>query len=194
MPSNKTVFRCQEIASRDDFGELLNRRGLTGEAAEIGTHLGIFAEKILERWSGRCLHLVDPWQSNMPDYHDDIAVMGDREPHYQAAMTRLEPFSGRFSVHRKTSAEAAREFADSSLDFAYVDGNHAYEYVRQDVESWWSKIRPGGILAGHDWTGEWRRNIRRAVLRFAVPRGLAVWLVSCPIGYRSWFIEKGRTN
>lgn len=186
----RVVKLTNVIPDRDHFGRLLNALNLRGHAVEIGTHLGLFAEQLLERWEGACLHLVDPWQTAMPDYHDDISVMGDREPHYRAAMARLERFEGRFQVHRKTSLEACATFDDSSLDFVYVDGNHAYEHVKQDVEAWWPKVKPGGLLAGHDWGGEWRRNVRRAVLSLACPLGLRVWLVHDRDGYRSWYIEK----
>jgi hypothetical protein len=50
-----------------------------------------------------------------------------------------------------TSEEAAPKIPDGSLDFAYIDANHAYEYVKRDIELWWPKIRDGGMLAGHDY-------------------------------------------
>ena len=186
----RTVKLSREIPDRDHFGDLLNSRGLVGEAVEVGTHRGIWAEQLLTRWTGRTLHLVDPWQFKLPGSVDDISVMENREAHYHEAMARLDRFSGRWTVHRRTSAEAVTGFDDSSLDFVYIDGNHAYEFVRDDVASWWPKVKPGGILAGHDWGGEWKRNVRRAVLEHACPLGLRVWLVDDRDGYRSWWIER----
>jgi hypothetical protein len=189
MTDERLVRRCHEIESREQFGKLLNKRGLVGEAAEIGTHLGIFAEQFLSGWGGQVLHCVDPWQTALPGYVDDITDR-DREQDYQAARERLSQFGERVRFHRLTSVEAAPAFPDESLDFVYIDANHATEHVRQDVLNWWPKIKPHGIMAGHDWTGEWRSKIRRGVLSFTVPRGLWVQLVECPIGYRSWFVEK----
>jgi tRNA(Arg) A34 adenosine deaminase TadA len=41
-------------------------------------------------------------------------------------------------------------FAEESLDFIYIDANHKYEFVLQDLKLWFPKLRKGGIFAGHD--------------------------------------------
>ncbi len=52
---------------------------------------------------------------------------------------------------RELSMDAVKLFDDNSLDFVYLDGNHEMPYVAQDIEAWHKKLKPGGILAGHDW-------------------------------------------
>jgi hypothetical protein len=47
--------------------------------------------------------------------------------------------------------EAAEMFRDESLDFVYIDGNHQFKYVAEDLATWSSKLKKGGILAGHDY-------------------------------------------
>ncbi len=37
------------------------------------------------------------------------------------------------------------------VDFVWVDGNHSLEGVRGDINAWWPKVRPGGIIAFHDY-------------------------------------------
>lgn len=53
------------------------------------------------------------------------------------------------------SVRAARLFSDGSVDFAFVDGDHRPESVRADIEAWWPKVKPGGVLAGHDYDHHW---------------------------------------
>jgi len=65
--NNFLRFPAVVIPSRDDFGEYLNRLGLTGEGVEIGTLRGEFAVKLLQKWKGRRLHCVDPWRSMQDD-------------------------------------------------------------------------------------------------------------------------------
>lgn len=48
------------------------------------------------------------------------------------------------------SAEAAKSFPDASLDFVFIDANHEDDAVRRDISAWLPKVKPGGILAGHD--------------------------------------------
>jgi cephalosporin hydroxylase len=42
-------------------------------------------------------------------------------------------------------------FENNSLDFVYIDANHAYNYVVQDIELWYPKVKKGGYLCGHDY-------------------------------------------
>ena len=49
------------------------------------------------------------------------------------------------------STEAAKQFKDKSVDFVYIDANHAYKYIKEDIEAWLPKIKKGGIIGGHDW-------------------------------------------
>ncbi len=49
------------------------------------------------------------------------------------------------------STRAARLFPPGSVDFAFIDGDHQYESVLADLRAWWPKVKPGGLLAGHDY-------------------------------------------
>ncbi|MDP2924182.1 MAG: class I SAM-dependent methyltransferase [Candidatus Omnitrophota bacterium] len=49
----------------------------------------------------------------------------------------------------KTSAEAAKE-AKVIFRFIFIDGNHEYEYVRNDISNWGRHLASGGIIALHN--------------------------------------------
>lgn len=51
------------------------------------------------------------------------------------------------------SDEAKDKIADNSIDLLFVDGNHHYEQVKRDLENYWSKLKTGGVLLGHDYQG-----------------------------------------
>lgn len=53
-------------------------------------------------------------------------------------------------LRRGDTAQAAADFADNSVAVVLVDAGHEYEDVRADIEAWAPKVRPGGLLAGHD--------------------------------------------
>ena len=42
-------------------------------------------------------------------------------------------------------------FEDESLDFIYIDANHAYDFVVEDINLWFPKLKKGGIFSGHDY-------------------------------------------
>lgn len=66
-------------------------------------------------------------------------------------------FDAKFKDHKivvkvkMKSADALNMFENESIDFIYIDGNHQYNFVKQDIENYFSKIKPGGIIAGHDY-------------------------------------------
>jgi len=49
-----------------------------------------------------------------------------------------------------TSDRAAELVGDASLDLVFIDGDHSYEQTLRDIRNWLPKVRPGGILCGHD--------------------------------------------
>jgi len=62
----------------------------------------------------------------------------------------LAKYNNRIKFIRKTSSTAINDILDNSIDVVYIDGNHAYSYVMEDMRNYWSKIRPGGIMFGDD--------------------------------------------
>lgn len=51
---------------------------------------------------------------------------------------------------RQRSTEAAKLYPDKSIDFVFIDGQHTYAAVCADIDAWLPKVKPGGLLAGHD--------------------------------------------
>ncbi|MES2199322.1 MAG: class I SAM-dependent methyltransferase [Chlamydiota bacterium] len=47
----------------------------------------------------------------------------------------------------------------------FIDGNHDYDFVKEDIKLWLPKVRAGGILAGHDYDPEGKEfsGVKRAV-------------------------------
>ena len=63
----------------------------------------------------------------------------------------------RFGLHyhiligASSSAEVVGLVRDGSLDFVYLDADHKYALVRADLAAWYPKVRPGGVVSGHDY-------------------------------------------
>lgn len=136
---------------RHGLGQFLLDANLTNQGVEIGCAFGGFSERILEQWIGT-LHLVDPW-IQQPDnvYREITNHAAPWENWYALAKANTERFGDRAVFHRMFSHEAAPLFADESLDFVYIDGNHSFEAVTQDLALWYPKVRPGGLFSGHDY-------------------------------------------
>lgn len=182
------------LPSRVELPVLLNRRRLTGRGAEIGVKEGEFSEVLLDRWRGRELVSIDPWTAADPGEYVDVANVeqAEHDRYHAAARARLARFGERSTIWRATSAEGARRTGDASLDFAYVDARHDYESVLEDLALWLPKVRPGGILAGHDYVDgdlpDGVFGVRSAVDDFFGARGLRVGATFTDPPWPTWFV------
>lgn len=124
------------------------------KVVEIGTWEGAFAHAILLNTPSTTeVYCVDPYAAapdlaKTSDWYEISQTEFDSK--YEAAKTRLSGFGDRVKFLRKPSAEAAADFEDESIDVVYVDGDHDYKGVLQDIMLWWPKVKPGGYLLGDD--------------------------------------------
>lgn len=128
---------------------LLNELGCK-VGVEIGTQKGRYATWLFSRIKGLKLYCVDPW--TYYEGYVEINRWPDQtifDSFLEIAKKRLERKNVEFI--RKYSMDAVNDFADESLDFVYIDGNHTFEWVIDDIAAWEKKVRPGGIVAGHDY-------------------------------------------
>lgn len=120
--------------------------------AEIGVANGRFSRRLCQKIEGLKLFCIDPWLS-YPEYveHHDEQGQVILDGCFETAKTRLAPYNCEFI--RKTSMDAVGMIEDNSLDFVFIDGNHSFKWVVEDIHEWSKKVRSGGIIAGHDF---WR--------------------------------------
>lgn len=119
-----------------------------GVFAEIGVCRGSLSEIILTNNCDSKLYCVDPYLS-YADYDDACNnEVGDNL--YASTKTRLTTlFNDRVEFIREFSDKAIKYVPDE-LDFVYIDGNHKCEYVLIDLELWYNKLKPGGIMICDD--------------------------------------------
>jgi predicted O-methyltransferase YrrM len=126
---------------------------LVETVAEIGVwrgHTTIVLLKYLP--TIKFYHLVDPWES-----YKDYEESGDNKAGTNLSVAklicedRLYQYSNKLVWHQAFSSEAVKEMDNYSIDLVFIDANHAYEYVKNDIKNWWPKVRRGGIISGHDY-------------------------------------------
>ncbi|MDA0682947.1 MAG: class I SAM-dependent methyltransferase [Bacteroidetes bacterium] len=182
------------LRSRRELPHLLNAYGLVGEAAEIGVQRGNYSVELLKRWKGLRLYSIDPWMEMGEEYVDISNVsQGEQEQLYEETVDNLRLFGKRSEIIRQTSQQAVVHFEDEQLDFVYIDAQHHYEAVKEDISLWWPKVKKGGLLAGHDYLdgvpGTGKYGVKTAVDEFVRREGLDL-LVTEEKLYRSWLIFK----
>lgn len=81
---------------------------------------------------------------------------------------------GRCRPVQAESVQAAGCEADASLDFVFIDADPHYHSVMADLRAWWRKLKPGGILAGHDYLDSSWPGVTAAVHDWAFDNGIKV--------------------
>jgi hypothetical protein len=122
----------------------------SGYGVEVGTFKAEFSKFILENWNGT-LYMVDVWKPLGEEYLDSSNHKNYHNQIYSHAMENLLGFEDRGIMIRASSQKGSEIFQDESLDFVYIDANHAYDFVVDDINYWYSKIKKGGYLWGHDY-------------------------------------------
>ena len=120
---------------------------------EVGVQKGIFAKKILSTWQS-CLEykLIDLWGREAGYQEPGQRTEQIHNQFYNEAKSRMTPWTARnvTEFFPMRSTEAAKFLKDRHFEWVYIDARHDYCAVQEDIQYYWPKVRPGGILAGHD--------------------------------------------
>ena len=176
------------------FAELKFNKGV-----EVGTDQGLFAEVLCKDNPDLKLFCVDPWIADAYEEGNPYKVEAEYyNARYEETKERLKPYNA--TIVRKTSMEALEDFEDNSLDFVYIDANHDFLNFTMDLHYWMKKVRPGGIVSGHDYayfSYKKFNHVKRALIAYArCYRMIPVFAVMHTTTglrrdrYRSWFWVK----
>ena len=160
LKKNSRSFILHLISSRN-----LIRKNLKIEGCEIGVYEGNYSLQILNHFKNKGfdikLNLIDPWitNENFSEYGTELLAKA-----YLKVKSSFKNFDN-VNIYREYSEVACKNFKDLSLDFVYIDGNHDYKFVKNDLEIWFPKIKSGGIIFGNDYLRPY--GVTQAVNEFA---------------------------
>lgn len=156
---------------------------------EVGAERCRFSKIICQVNPQLKLYAVDCWEG-YPGYREHVhQTQLDR--FFKESRTRMERFN--CQLIRAYSMDAVRWFDDESVDFVFIDANHDYEYVKEDIREWSKKVKKGGLVCGHDYVNGIHGQV------FGVKPALNEWVEKNKIkplfllkkdGCPSWFYVK----
>ena len=117
---------------------------LTG--CELGVAEGFNALSILKELTIERLYLIDPY---LPYVQSNKKL--DYSSYEEISRKTLMDYEDRVTFIKKSSKDACWRFEDNSLNFVYIDANHEYEFVKEDIELWLPKVKSNGVIGGHDY-------------------------------------------
>ena len=163
--------------------DMINKYGYQ-EGAEIGVAFGAHSRRILDGTNIKKLWGIDPY---FPNLFCNFHTQNEADIFYYWVLDKMLIFGDRYKLLRDFANKAKLQFKNESLDFIFIDGDHSYEGVRDDLNNWVSKVRTGGLVCGDDYNTIWP-GVPRAVNEFISKNSYAlnfacnnrVW----------WFIKK----
>ncbi len=138
------------------YDRLAKACSTTSRIVELGSAHGrsivFLASKLLEQNKGGVeLYAIDQWGGGWVEAARDIFKHATKE---ELAMVRFA---------RLSSDQGSRLFEDDSLDVVFIDADHSYEAVKDDFRYWLPKVKPGGLLCGHDYSEKDNPGVVQAV-------------------------------
>jgi hypothetical protein len=166
------IFCTDYEKNRKHLTTILNAHKMNGYGVEIGVKHGLFSQHLLSDWKCEKLYLVDPWEKQDGSVYDE--THHDHDTDLSVCIDNLKPFVGKYEMIKDYSYNAYSRFPDEYFDFVYIDGNHSYDAVKDDLIKWYPKLKKGGLIAGDDYSKfseeklfNYSFGVKRAVDEFA---------------------------
>lgn len=174
-PQERRARQARQREKKDALRRgMLQKMPKNAICVEIGVWRGEFSKILLEELAPSHLYLIDPWAvqddgaggASLAGGQDKLRMDGIHD-HVQNAFA-AQIAAGTVSIIRDYSAPALGKFADGSVDFVYLDGDHSFDGVLADLRAAHEKLRAGGIVMMDDYhqKGWWGDGVIRALNTF----------------------------
>lgn len=146
----------------------------TIKGVEVGVADGRFSVHLCKSLPKLELLCVDPWIR----YPDNPRGGGQAQHtgNYEHATAALAPYKA--TLIRAMSLDAVRDVPLRSLDFCYLDGHHSFDWIMRDLIEWSFRVKPGGIVAGHDYYAFQWAGVVEAVNAYTRAHQIREWFIT----------------
>ena len=157
--------------------------------AEIGVWRGETSKALLDYFPELSLYGIDNYPKG--HYIKTFDGTGPAEA-YEEMLDTLADYGRRSWYCDLPSNIASQGYPDNSFDFVYIDADHYYDSVKEDINLWYPKVVPGGILSGHDYDGRGDNmkrkpfGVKKAVDEFCQEKGYELILGDAHV----WALKK----
>ena len=178
-------FKIKKI-SIDKRAYILEQLDKNSNIAEVGVWKGDFSRQIWNISSPNLLVLVDSWTFDEKVRGCAPQVRGEEPLNQnffdQAKKDTYDKFENIQNVHilDLNSLEASSKYEDNFFDYIYIDAEHTYKAVTEDLEVWYPKLKKNGTLFGDDYY--WREeddtlSLHKAYQEFIKKNYIQKWCV-----------------
>ncbi len=154
----KVWYKLKEKLSPNKRRDIFKLFPKDSVGVEIGVFTGEFSKQILRYAQPKKMHFIDGWWEIYGEFFPDwgeYTNFGKLSTHdaYQQFLIKTEPFKDKtkIEIHVGNDLEILSQFPDHYFDWAYVDSSHEYEHTLNELKILSFKIKPDGIISGHDY-------------------------------------------
>jgi predicted O-methyltransferase YrrM len=124
--------------------------------AEIGVFQGKSTLAMLNYCNIKKIYLIDPFDKEIADSFNptDGTNVNISVSLFEETNAKLTNFLDKIIYLKEISDTAFEKIPDNELDFIFIDGCHTYECVYKDLINYYPKVKPGGIIAGDDFSNK----------------------------------------
>jgi len=124
--------------------------------AELGTWEGHTFKYLINNCPNLTLIGVDLYEPQPENTGPEKWLPGENghswnhEHYYRDIMDFCAQHAPRAVFHKGYTTEVAKLIPDNSLDFVFIDADHSFKGVDDDIVNWSPKVKRGGFIIGHD--------------------------------------------
>lgn len=152
-------------------------KDMNGKAPLVGVEIGVYkgdnAARMLKMLNIKKLYLIDPYE---PFLQNGVLQENCNVERKEDAYRLLKKYGNKVEFIYKRSEDAVGLIPE--VDFVYIDANHDYDHVKRDITNYYPKVKPKGVLGGHDFSmgdlsvGNGNLGVIKAVTEFAISNRL----------------------
>jgi hypothetical protein len=187
----------KEVKTMQDIPELLIQSGLNNNLCELGV-FGGNGINLLIRSNPKRLIGIDIWTDDGNFTITDGMDQNTMNFNYQEAL-KIKDLHPSVEYIKDYTFNCVDKFKDGYFDFIYIDADHSYQGCKNDLNQWWSKVKVGGIISGHDYfvaNTNYDFGVIEAVDEFRIENEILDedFYVTPETYAPSWFIIKTKKN
>ena len=174
------IFTHMTLQEKFLLYDLAHKLASGAVVVEIGSYIGASASFLAAgRWNrGGLVYCVDTWKN-------EAMTEGERDT-FREFTKNTERFKEVIVPLKGLSQDMARIF-HKEIDLLFIDGDHSYKGVKEDVEAWFPKLNEKAIVIFHD-IG-WAEGVQKVVAECVRPR--AKKEICLPNTYVAYFVRRG---
>jgi hypothetical protein len=167
----------KKVLSREDLLKLIPKHSVV---AELGVFEGKFSNKIITINNPSKLFLVDFFQGTMGsgDVNGDNFHIVDLDIEYKRLLKEHSD-NPNVKIIKSTTTSFLKSINDDYLDAVYIDADHSYKSVLNDLYLSHQKVKDYGYILGHDYCNNMFPGVVNAVKDFCLEKKLTINFISC---------------